>query len=305
MPAAAGSAGGIRWGKRPPCGPWSPPARCSLPTRSGLLAIIDLASGDAAGAVRFRNRCARPCVDPSRPLAFLVGRQQQIYVVSLADGHCKQVFRSGAARQAASVHRRWSGAACCLVAVNDRLWESTLHVLSLGADESAPLAPLAADAVCEGTSTSRRNAPGGAWPWPPIAAPCTCSKAREARRKTLKKIAELPACRAGICQARPGRRGPLSDLRRQSPLGGRHAIDGLRRGPGRAPRGQDPQPAAGHLSAALGGVGTGVVPCAPPRRFPRPGGYGGGCRGREDVLGDHPSARRWRPDSWPTRKPAR
>jgi outer membrane protein assembly factor BamB len=108
-------------------------------TRSGLLAIIDLASGDAAGAVRLpQPPCAPAVIDTKRHLAFLAGRQQQIYAVSLADGRCRQVFSLEHAPGSISAPPVVWGD-LLLVAVNDRLWESTLHVLSIGADESAPL----------------------------------------------------------------------------------------------------------------------------------------------------------------------
>jgi outer membrane protein assembly factor BamB len=109
-------------------------------TRSGLLAILDLASGDAAGAVRLpQPPCVPPVIDAKRHLVFLAGRQQQIYAVSLADGRCRQVFSLGHASGSISARPVVWGD-LLLVAVNDRLWASTLHVLSIGADESAPLA---------------------------------------------------------------------------------------------------------------------------------------------------------------------
>jgi outer membrane protein assembly factor BamB/TolA-binding protein len=167
-----------------------------VPTRSGLLVIVDLASGDGAGAIQFPQPLRLPAVvDPNRPLAYLVGQQRQLYVVSLADGQCKQVFAlehgPGSVTAPPVVLGR-----LLLVAVNDRLRESTLHVLALGTDESPSLMPLEkihlkghVDVAphCAGRRVAVATDCGSVYLF---------DAAERLNARPLKKVAELPAAGA-------------------------------------------------------------------------------------------------------------
>lgn len=112
-----------------------------VPMRSGRLFAIDLASGESAGAIEFPQPLrVSPTTDPHRPLIYQVGEQQQLYVVAVPGGQCKQVISLEHTPSTVVAAPTMAGH-LLFVVVNDRLMESTLHVLASSADESAPLVP--------------------------------------------------------------------------------------------------------------------------------------------------------------------
>jgi outer membrane protein assembly factor BamB/TolA-binding protein len=108
-------------------------------TRAGRVYAIDAESGTLIGYTQLPQGVdAGPAVLAERGLVFLLGQQGSLYVLSAADGKCRQVIALG--------HEPGSVAAApvvvgklLLVATNDGLDEASLRALSISSDESAPL----------------------------------------------------------------------------------------------------------------------------------------------------------------------
>jgi outer membrane protein assembly factor BamB/outer membrane biosynthesis protein TonB len=137
--------GRLRWrhplGEEPGARPTTAGAQVFVPLRSGRLLAIDLASGDSAGTIQFPQPLrVSPAADPRSPLIYQLGEQQNLYVVSVPDGVCKQVVALEHAPASAAVTPTVVGR-LLLVVVNDRLMESTLHVLTINAEDPSPLVP--------------------------------------------------------------------------------------------------------------------------------------------------------------------
>ena len=137
--------GRLRWrhplGEEPGARPTTAGAQVFVPMRSGRMIAIELASGDSAGVIQFPQPLrVSPAADPRSPLIYQVGEQQNLYVVSVPDGVCKQVVPLEHAPASVAVTPTVAGR-LLLVVVNDRLMESTLHVLAISAEDAAPLVP--------------------------------------------------------------------------------------------------------------------------------------------------------------------
>lgn len=116
-------------------------------TSAGRLYAIDAESGALIGYTQFpQGLGAGPAVLADRGLVFLLGRQGSLYVLSAADGKCKQVVALGHEPGSVAAEPAVVGK-LLLVATNDGVADANLRALSVSADESAPLRAVQTEAL--------------------------------------------------------------------------------------------------------------------------------------------------------------
>ena len=109
-------------------------------TRDGKLVTIAADSGKSPGYIQFpQTLSVAPAVDTRRSLIYQVADHTNLFVLSLADGACKQVVCLGHERESVATAPVLVGDSL-IVAVNDGARDATLHVLAVTtnrADEAA------------------------------------------------------------------------------------------------------------------------------------------------------------------------
>jgi outer membrane protein assembly factor BamB len=103
-------------------------------TRQGHVMTIDAATGDTAEFVQLPQSLAvRPAVDPRHKLLFQLADQDNLFVLTLPTGRCRQVFSLGHQPGAVAAPPVVFGD-CLLIAVNDTESDSSLRVLKIDAE---------------------------------------------------------------------------------------------------------------------------------------------------------------------------
>lgn len=138
-----GTSGKVRWRQaleQAPAGRLAVAGdRVLAATRAGRVYYIDAESGAMVGYAQLpQPLAAGPAVAADKGLAFLVAEQSSLYVLSSADGKCKQVVGLGHEPGSIASEPAVAGA-LVLVATNDLLDDANLRVLTLSSDASAPL----------------------------------------------------------------------------------------------------------------------------------------------------------------------
>jgi len=111
-------------------------------TRSGRLVMVDLASGGSTGYVQLpQPLCAAPAVDARRGLIFQAADQANLFVLTLAEGRCRQVVYLGHEAGSISAPPVVAGS-CLLIVVNDSAQGATLRVLSIDNEQQDSSKPL-------------------------------------------------------------------------------------------------------------------------------------------------------------------
>jgi outer membrane protein assembly factor BamB len=111
-------------------------------TQSGRIVSINLETGESPRHVRLPQPVdVSPAVHAVRSLLFAVARQSNVYVLSLADGRCRQVFHLGHSPGAVIVPPVVLGD-YLVVAVNQGFQDVTLRVLRIGEGDDPVLKPV-------------------------------------------------------------------------------------------------------------------------------------------------------------------
>ena len=104
-------------------------------TLKGRLVAIDAASGDSPGFVQLPQPLSvAPALDSRRKLLFQVAEHDNLFVLAMPGGRCRQAFPLGH-RPGAVVAPPVVFGDCLLVAVNDTARDSSLEVLKIDSEE--------------------------------------------------------------------------------------------------------------------------------------------------------------------------
>jgi outer membrane protein assembly factor BamB len=122
-------------------------SRVLAATRAGRLYAIDAESGALIGYTQLpQSLGAGPAVLADRGLVFLLGQQGSLYVLSVAEGKCKQVVALGHEPGSVAAEPAVAGK-LLLVATNDGVADASLRALSIATDDSAPLRAVQTEAL--------------------------------------------------------------------------------------------------------------------------------------------------------------
>jgi outer membrane protein assembly factor BamB len=116
--------------------------RVLVATRSGRLLVIDVATGNSAAYVQLPQKLhVAPAYDPQRGLVFQVAEKSNLYVLSLADGRCRQVLYLGHEAGAIAVPPVVAGD-FLVVAENHGASDFTLRALAIQTAKMDPADPI-------------------------------------------------------------------------------------------------------------------------------------------------------------------